>query len=344
MVSSRTQNITISRNALFWLGVAFFYISSTQLGFSQPLLTLTIPQNQRLSSQELFGVEVEFFLRNNLSQTGLVDLTSFEVTRQLPDPPPTPQHGHLLTGQFQRVGRLIFLKLNLSNPDGTQAQFKRTFEHTKALDSLEDCGKWLLQELKVNAKWPGWSLRAEEAQLLYQLRLKRYHSDQLASLDQARELFRSFDTESSEPVISEVALELLLSAQSDLEKGAPLLKRADQFLRRALARHPKSGNLLALLALNYYLSQSYPGFIEKTALEALAHAPDNELAQLLAALSAGLSSGLGKERLQKFEQLHPLAWKGRLSYLSGALDSELRKASKVLAQAHNPDPYQLRSP
>jgi len=339
-----TLNIIISKRLYLALGLAFYLFASSPALVASPGISLIPPTNHRPGKADTFGVQVEFFLRNNLKKTGFVDVTSFEVVRQLAGAPPHTYSRYRLDGHYQQVGRLIFLSINLVKPDGSLGKWEQTFNRKKTLDHLEALGHWVLKEMGLKAPWPGWSLGAVEGKLLYQLRLQRFETDKLPRLEQARELFRDFGSSESEPVIAEVALDLLLSAQADMEKGASLLKRTDRYLRRALIKHPKSGDLLTMLALDYHLSHSYPSFVEKTSVEALTTSPDNELAWLLASLSTGLSSGLGRERLQRFVALHPLAWNPRLKYLSGALEQELTKAALVLKRLKHPDPFKLRNP
>jgi len=319
-------------------------LAAAQPSWAAPGLTLTVPENQRANKTDTFGVQVEFFLRNNLAQTGLVQLTTFEVTRQLAGAPPHTDSRYITSGSYQRVGRLIFLTITLKKPDHSTTIWEQTFEQRQSLEHLEQLGVWILKQMGLVTPWPHWSLPQEEGALLYTLRLQRYQTNDLPTIEDGRTLFRSFAGAENEQVIGEVALELLLSVQSDMGKGASLLKRVDRYLRKALVKHPKSGELLTLLALNYHLSGSYSNFIEKTSVEALTYAPNNELAWFLASLATGLSTGLGKERLQRFVALHPLAWNPRLKYLSGALDQELKKAATILKQINHPDPYQLRNP
>lgn len=296
---------------------------------AQPQVTLFVPENQRLSKElDWFGAFVEFTLRAQFEAAGLTPASFEAAALARPADTLTP---FSVTGAYQKVGRLHYLKLVLWRAGVERVKREETFTKTEVADRLTSMARKLVQAAGGTPAEQVPYLAPEVGRALYQARWERYRG-QGPTIDQARQLDQAFGSAQAQiGVIAEVAAQLMLAAHGDLERGAPLLKRADRLLRRALKHHPNSGELLALLALDYHLSQSYPSFVEQTAAQALEQAPQSDLATLMLAVSAGLSSGRGKEALARFGQLNPWALKGtgKRAYWLGILEDELNRARKA---------------
>ncbi|OGG99417.1 MAG: hypothetical protein A2600_01910 [Candidatus Lambdaproteobacteria bacterium RIFOXYD1_FULL_56_27] len=319
-------------------------VCTSGLALARPLVTLHLPQNQR-NTEEFgsFGAMVELYLRANLSQTEAVELTSFEQSR-LSYPGRLPKiGGYRVEGVYQKVGRLIYLKLELFDPKNQGTALERTFGSAQTADTLAEMGSWLLGQLGTPAQWPkpAFFLELDFGEPLYRLRQRRYETNQLPSIEEVQGLLKELGGQPQAAVIAEINLEMLLAALGEMDRGASLLKRADRMLRKSLEDYPNNGELLALLAFNYQLTGSFPTFVEKAANEAYKKDPRSDLGLFLSAYATGLSTGAGRERLMKLAEQSPNLWEGRLKFMSGALEKELTESRQTLTQILNPDPMFL---
>lgn len=297
-----------------------------------PQVSLFAPENQRLQDDfDWFGLLVEFNLRAQFVAAGLTP-ASFEVTALAR--PQESLSDFSITGAFQKVGRLIYLQLSLNRAGVERLRLEETFTKTEVADKLDQMGRKLVRAAGGVPKDTVPYLAHEVGQALFEARLKRLRGQGL-SIDQARQLDQTYGSAQAEPeVLAEVVAHLLLAAQQDIQRGAPLLKRADRLLRRALQKQANQGHLLALLALGYHLGQSYPSFVEQTAAKALKLAPNDELAALMLALSAGPTSGAGQEAIKRFRRLNPWAFKGtgKRAYWLGILSNDLERVRQAAPQ------------
>ena len=337
--------LTFSPPRWLWLwALVGWLVCSGAPAWAKPLVTLHLPQNQRNTEEYgTFGALVELYLRANLSQTAAVELTSFEQSR-LSYPGKVPLiGGYRVEGVYQKVGRLVYLKLELFDPKNQVTALERTFGVAQTADTLAEMGGWLLGQLGVEAPWPkpAFFLELEFGDPLYRLRQRRYETNQLPSIDEVQGLLKDLGGQPQAAVIAEINLEMLLAALGDMDRGASLVKRADRMLRKALEEYPENGELLALLAFSYHLTATFPTFVEKAANEAYKKDPRSDLGLFLAAYATGLSTGAGRERLMKLAEQSPNLWEGRLIFMSGALDKELSESKQTLTQILNPDPMFL---
>ena len=329
--------------------LAALVLSGPSLVRAKSLLAIFPIENTRITSDyDWFGSYVEGYLRANLTRMGQVDLISFEVLRTAPEKGPLVWGGYRLGGTYQKVGRLVQIKLALSEKGEEVQSWERTFKPQEMADQLQALGKAVLERVAPGAQWPANEFYldpSEETASFFKARHKRFTQAEGPSLQEAYRLFTRFGEYEEPLIIAEVATQLYLASINEPKEMVELLKKGERLLRRGLVAHPDSAELLAALALGYYLTRSYPSFIEKTAEQALRRDSRQDLALWMKILSVGMQSGQGHELLLQFRGLNPYGFgsKARLPYLHGIFKTEMARAETIIQQVENPDPMNLQS-
>ena len=329
-----------------WLAAAFF----PQIMLGGEVVAVIPFVNQRYTPQhDGLGFYIQARIRANYKKNAnwrLVPLSVLRLWQSKSDTTtlPVSDISALIGGTFQRVGRHGIINLVLIRFLEKNREVK-TFElkfDTESLDEkLDDLSqeagkaiksKFILRHFPV---FPRYSQDLHQEVVGYNRIL--FLSKTLPTVRRTISLMEQIDHSSPPDMIAILAEGMLiLSQKSQGEEKKELLTQAEKLLRRATGDHRRHSQLHALLAETYWLMDSYPQWVEKTAEDALKFDAGNDLAALMLAVSKGLSSGGGKEALKRLNRINPWIWprtdSDSVEFQKGIMKDKLKTGYRYLKE------------
>lgn len=257
----------------------------------------------------------------------------------------------LITGSFQTVHRYGYLKLRVQKTVRTFAN-QKTFEIRFEKNSLDrqidqlatEIGSWISTKYvgKPLVEFPSSSNSLTRD--LFKFRKQLFDPKTIPEIRAVQNLYEAVNRDGFPEFLPDIAESMILLSRNveDREQKA-LLSQVERMLRKEVFRHRENAELRSLLAEAYLLADSAATWIEKTAGEAHAMDPENDLAILMLALAKGLGTVESKELLRKLSAVNPWIWpttnREKALFQKGVLRDHLKEAWETIQKTNDYTPF-----